>query len=104
VETWTPSDESLLEASCAALEPYGWRSFTPELLARFVVAASDRQSLNALLGRVPGGTVGAWAALEPGDSADPRVAPLVDFLAAHRWTGMRLAAVCRGLLTVLRAT
>ncbi|MFC4787302.1 hypothetical protein ACT8ZV_22690 [Nocardioides sp. MAHUQ-72] len=97
----TPRDESMA-ALHAALDPYGWRSFTPELVARRVVAAYDRQALARLLGSVPGALVGAWEDA-PGlaDRGDPRVAGLREVLAAHPWTRLRLHAVCRLLVRTL---
>jgi hypothetical protein len=101
VTTWTPNDEAALEAVCAALEPYPWRSFTPELVARFVVAASDREGLRAGLVGVPGAAVGSWERLEPTAPDDRRLEPLVEFLTSHRWTQLRLSALCRGLVSLL---
>src|SRR5512144_3080502 len=73
VSTKDPLDESAAEALAAALTPYPWRRFTPDLLARWVVAASDRNSLSGLLGTVPGAVVGEWHRLDPADPGDPRV-------------------------------
>ena len=101
VTTWTFGDEVALDATCAALEPYGWRSFTPELVARFVVAASDRESLHAGLVAVPGAAVGSWGRLEPTAPDDRRLEPLVEFLTSHRWTQLRLPALCRRLLALV---
>ena len=56
----TPEDESVVSSLCAALEPYPWRRFTPELFARFVLAIRDRQSLHDELVTVPGAAVGSW--------------------------------------------
>jgi hypothetical protein len=97
----TPEDESVVSALSAALEPYPWRRFTPELLARFVLAARDRQRLHALLGAVPGASVGSWTTLEAAPRDDVRAAPLVEFLVSHRWTELSLPALCRNLCEVL---
>ena len=94
-------DERMVEAVRSALEPYQWRRFRPELLARSLLAARDRQLVLGLLRSVPGAAAGAWAALEPADRNDPRVTPLVGFLASHRWTELSLDAVCRELLARL---
>ncbi len=96
----SPHDESRLAAVTAALSPYPWRSFTPELLARWVLAASDRHGIAHLLGAVPGADVGSWAQAEPAVRDDVRVDALVVFLAAHCWTELRLVALCRHLLAV----
>jgi hypothetical protein len=97
----TPEDESVVSALCAALEPYPWRRFTPDLFARFVLAAHDRRSLHLVLGAVPGASVGSWTTLEPVPRDDVRAAPLVEFLVAHRWTELSLPALCRNLCGVL---
>lgn len=99
--TRTPEDESVVSALCAALEPYPWRRFTPELFARLVLAARDRQSLHAVIVTVPDASVGSWTPLEPAPRDDARAAPLVAFLVSHRWTELSLPALCRNLCRVL---
>lgn len=96
-----PSGEEVVDAVAATLAPYAWRDFTPEMIARFVVAASDRESLRRTLGSMAGATVGRWERLTPAASDDPRLAPLLAFLASHRWTDLRLPALCRNLLDIL---
>lgn len=97
----SPRDESTVAAACAALRPYPWRSFTPALLARSVIAASDRQSLRELLVTVPGAALGSWSEVEPAPAADVRVKALVEVLEPHRWTELSLSSLCRRLLAVL---
>ena len=89
------------EAVASALQPYQWRSFRPELLARAVLAANDRQHLRRMLVDVPGIAAGSWDRLEPADRDDPRLTGLLEFLSAHRWTEWTLRTLCRQLLTVL---
>jgi hypothetical protein len=103
VTTTDPQNEELVEAACAALRPYQWRSFTPELLARLLLAASDRQRLHGLLVGVPGAAVGTWGVLDPADRHDGRVGVLVEFLASHLWTERSLCALCRELLAHLNS-
>ena len=86
---------------CAALAPYSWRRFTPDLLARMALAARDRRSLESLLRAVEGARVGEWEPLEAAAPDDARVARIVEFLACHRWTELRLPTLCRSLLGVL---
>jgi hypothetical protein len=95
------SQESVIAAMCAALNPYPWRGFTPEQFARWALAASDRQGLHEALVTVKGTTVGTWAPLDPADHDDARLPRVVEFLASHRWTEFRLPALCRSLLSVL---
>ena len=86
---------------CAALEPYPWRRFTPALFARTALAAHDRRGLETLLLTVQGTRVGAWEALEPAQPDDVRVTRVVEFLVSHRWTELRLPALCRSVLAVI---
>jgi hypothetical protein len=96
-----PHDPAGVSAVCAALAPYGWRSFTPERLARLVLAAYDRQGLAELLRTVSGAEVGPWSQPEQADADDPRLPALVAFLAVHAWTRLTLPALCDRLLAVL---
>jgi hypothetical protein len=84
----------------AALQPYQWRRFRPELLARAVLAAKDRQHLHGLLTDVPGAAVGRWEPLEPADRDDARLPGLVAFLSSRRWTELSLSTLCRELLAL----
>jgi hypothetical protein len=97
----SPRDGSSAAAVCAALAPYTWRKFTPERLARLVLAAHDRHVLAEMLDAVAGAEVGPWAPTEPTDADDPRLPALVEFLAAHRWTELTLRSLCVRLLAVL---
>ncbi len=91
-----------MAAIFAALNPYTWRSFTPELVARRVVAAIDRRDLAELLSTVPGAAVGSWDDVpEPADRLDPRVTALVDSLRPLPWNQLSLQALGRHLLAVL---
>ena len=101
--TTDPRNEELVEAVCAALRPYQWRSFTPELLARLLLAASDRQRVQGLLAGVPGAAVGTWDVLDPADRHDVRVSVLVEFLVSHHWTELSLGVLCRELLALLNS-
>jgi len=101
VNVKTPGDEAFVAALCEALAPYPWRRFTPELLARFALAARDRQALTAALSALRGAAVGNWERLEPVDRSDARAAPLIDFLTDRRWTSSRLPALCRDLAALV---
>jgi hypothetical protein len=101
VTTTDPRNEALIEAACAALRPYQWRKFTPELLGRLLLATSDRQRVHGLLAGVPGSAVGQWNTLEPADRHDVRLSVLVGFLVAHRWSELSLPVLCRELLALL---
>lgn len=97
----SPFEAAGAVALCAALAPYNWRRFTPEWLARRVLAAYDRHGLAELLGSVPGAEVGPWPQPVVADVDDPRLPPLVEFLGSHQWTRLTLRALCDRLLTVL---
>ena len=96
-----PCNESPAEAVCAALRPNHWRGLAPELFSRWVLAASDRESVRRVLVDVPGVGVGLWGVLEPTDRDDVRVGALVGFLVSHRWTELSLSSVCTQLLRLL---
>lgn len=97
----TTDQDRRVAAACAALGPYRWRGFTPEMLARRVLAATDRDGITRLLATVPGARTGPWGQVEPVDREDPRVAPLTGFLASHGWTHLTLTGLCTRLVGVL---
>lgn len=96
-----PTDRTALEAVAAALDPFPWRSFTPEQVARRAVAARDRHALTDLLQAVAGSAVGGWEDLEPADRDDPRVAVLVALLGSQPWRAFSLHTLCRHLVALL---
>lgn len=95
-----PYEDARVAAACLALEPHPWRSQEPELIARRVLAASDREGLRTLLVRVPGAVVGTWSEMVPTEPDDLRVAALVWSLEAHRWKHLSLSSLCRWLVAV----
>jgi len=95
------SDDRRVAAVCAALEPYEWRSFTPQLLARCVLGALDRHRVIDLIVDVSGAATGDPGPVEPAEREDARFDVLVDFLTGHRWRTLTLAAVSEHLLTEL---
>ena len=95
--------EREVAAVCAALEPYQWRSFTPDLVARCVLGALDRRRVLDLLAEVPGSEIGDPCREGPVERGDVRAEVLVEFLTSHRWQGLTLAAVCSQLLNELDA-
>jgi hypothetical protein len=94
-------EERQVAAVCAALEPYEWRSFTPQLLARCVLGALDRHRVLDLVADVSGAATGDPGPVEPAERGDVRVEVLVDFLTDHRWRTLTLAAVGGHLLNEL---
>ena len=99
--TVSPPNESPAEAAYAALHPYPWRGYTPAMVTRWVLAASDREQVRHLLTGVPGITAGRWDVLEPAGRDDVRIGALVELLESHRWTELRLRTVCTQLLRLL---
>lgn len=96
----SPQDETVA-AAIAALTPFTWRSLPPRLVARRVVAATDRHDLAELLRGVPGAAVGRWEGPPRlADQDDPRVINLVEFLEAFTWTKLSLSFLCRHLVAV----
>jgi len=76
-------NDATVAAFAAALSPYPWRRFRPELLARMGLAAVDRHEVAEFLTAVPGTHPGRWDASEPVPSDDPRVPVLVGWLTTH---------------------
>ena len=94
-------DEHDVAAVCAALEPFAWRRFTPDMLARCLLGALDSRRVQELVAGVPGAR--AWDAgpLQPADRGDARADVVVEFLAGTRWRSLTLSALCRQVLQVL---
>lgn len=104
VTATVPQNDSSLAAGCAALLiPYRWRCFTPDLLARYVLAGSDRERVRTLVATVPDAAVGRWGELEFLESDDARVGALVGFLLSHRWRDLDVNTLCTQLLAVAAA-
>jgi hypothetical protein len=76
-------------AARAALEPYPWRRFTPELLVRRVLGAVDDDR---------GVRTGC-----PADRDDPRLDALLAAVGALPWRALTTAALCRLLVDALVA-
>jgi hypothetical protein len=92
-------DDASLAAVCAALLiPYRWRCFTPELVVRYVLAASDRESVRMLVATVAEAAVGRWCEIELPEPDDARVGALVRVLVSHRWRDLELTTLCTRLL------
>ena len=91
--TVPPPHQAVVDAVCAALRPHRWRSLRPELLARLVLAAVDRQQVQELLATVPGASAGSWDELDPVAPSDGRVEAVVSLLRSRRWTGLTLEAL-----------
>jgi len=94
-------EERRVAAVCASLEPYEWRNFTPQMLARYVLGVLDHSRVLDLVGDVPGAAVGDPGPVKPVEPGDVRVEVLVDFLTRHRWRTLTLAALMRHLLNEL---
>ena len=97
----TKAHDPRVAAACAALGPYPWRGFTPEMLARRVLGATDRYGVTRLLATLPGAGEGPWGPVEPVEREDPRVDLLLELLASHRWTQLTLTGLCTRLVGVL---
>jgi hypothetical protein len=94
-------EDRQVAAVCAALEPYEWRGFAPQLLARCVLGALDRHRVFDLIMDVSGAATGDPGPVEPAERGDVRVGVLVDFLTGHRWRTLTLTAVSGHLLNEL---
>jgi hypothetical protein len=94
-------NDPTVAAFAAALSPYPWRRFRPELLARRGLAAVDRHEVAELLTTFAGTEPGRWDDPDPVPPHDPRVRVLVDWLTTHPWNGMSLESLSRHLLRAL---
>jgi hypothetical protein len=93
--------ERRVAAVCASLEPYEWRNFTPQMLARYVLGVLDHHQVLDLVQGVPGAAAGDAGPVKPVERGDVRVEVLVDFLIRHRWRTLTLAALIRHLINEL---
>jgi hypothetical protein len=97
----TPGRDSFVAAVCAELEPFEWRSLTPEMLARRVIGAVDRQAVHTLLSSTPGPGPAERGGREPVGRSDDRVDVLVECMSSYRWRTWTLPFVVRQLLGAL---
>ena len=96
-----PDGDPVVAALSLTLSRYRWRSFTPQLLARLVLAQWDRHAVQRLLAEVPGASPGTWREVEPAPAGDPRVGALVAFLTSRSWKHLPASTVGRQLLGLL---
>jgi hypothetical protein len=97
------SGDARVQASAAALAPYGWRNLTDRMLARRVVGAVDRCSVISLIESVPGAAVGVVGPVEAAEPGDERVEVLVRLLEERHWRGLSLDRLCGELVAALCA-
>jgi hypothetical protein len=101
MNTTRPHEDSFVTALSGTLSRHLWRSFTPRLLARMVLAQWDRHAVERLLDDVPGASAGAWSEVTPAPVGDPRADALEAHLAARRWKHLTASALGRQLLPLL---
>jgi hypothetical protein len=94
-------DDDRSSAVREALASYAWRSLSPDVLARVVLAARDRHRVEMLIGELTGTATGSWHDLAPVDPDDIRIAPVTEFLEGRPWRGMPLEALVPEILGVL---
>ena len=99
--TTHPHEDPVVAALSLTLSRYPWRSFTPQLLARLVLAQWDRHAVEQLLADVPGASPGVWREVEPAPADDPRTKALVAFLTTRSWKHLPARTVGRQLLGLL---
>jgi hypothetical protein len=97
-----PRDHPWIVAIEESLEPFAWRRLSTEMLARYIVAALDRQSLRSELAAIcdPPDVGGP---LEPASSDDERVEVVVEALSMCPWRSLTSAAVGGQALRALEA-
>jgi hypothetical protein len=99
--TIRPHDDPVVAALSLTLDRYPWRSFTPRLVARLVLAQWDRHAVERLLTDLPGTSPGVWRPVEPAPADDPRAQALVAFLTSRSWKHLSASTVARLLLGLL---
>jgi len=99
--TTRPHDDPFVTALSTTLSRYLWRSFTPRLLSRIVLAQWDRLAVERLLADVPGASAGTWHEVVPTPAEDPRADALEAHLAARPWKHLTATALGRQLLALL---
>ena len=94
-------DDDRSSAVREALGSYAWRSLSPDVLARVVLAARDRHRVETLLGEFTGTVTGSWHDLAPVDPDDIRIPPVTEFLGCRPWRGMPLGSLVPEILGAL---
>src|SRR4051812_34280821 len=97
----TSATQTRVVAICNAVEPYGWRALTAEMVVRRLVGAVDRLLVLEVIGAIPGGSARDLASVEPADRSDDRIEPLVHLMASFRWRDLTLTRLVQLLLEAL---
>lgn len=79
-----------VQAICAAVGAYGWRALTAEMVVRRLLGALDGLLVSEVIGATPESTAIDLAVVEPADSGDARIDPMVQLLASFRWRALTL--------------
>src|SRR3954453_18488084 len=97
----TSTTQTRVLAICTAVETYGWRALTAEMVVRRVLGALDGLLVLEVIGATPGGCACDLASLDPADRGDDRIEPLVHVMASFRWRDVTLTRLVELLLEAL---
>jgi hypothetical protein len=97
----TSATQTRVLAIHTAVEPYGWRALTSEMVARLLLGAVDCLLVLEVIGATPGGSAPDIASVEPTDRGDDRIEPLVQLMASFRWRDVTLTRLVQILLEAL---
>src|SRR3954468_10301998 len=97
----TSATQTRVVAICNAVEPYGWRALTSEMVVRRLLGAVDRLLVLEGIGETPGESARDLTSVEPADRGDDRIEPLVHLMASFRWRDVTLTRLVQLLLEAL---
>ena len=90
-----------VQAICAAVGPYAWRSLTADMVARRLLAAVDRLLVLEVIGAADVVNAPELAVVEAVDRNDERLEPLLHLMASFRWRDVTLTRLVQLLLEAL---
>jgi len=90
-----------VQAICAAVGAYGWRTLTAEMVARRLLGAVDCLSVLEVIGATPDACVHDLASADASDCSDDRIEPLVHLMGSFRWRTITLSRLVQVLLEAL---
>jgi len=90
-----------VQAICAAVGAYGWRTLTAEMVARRLLGAVDCLSVLEVIGATPDACVHDLVSADAADCSDDRIEPLVHLMGSFRWRTITLNRLVQVLLEAL---
>ena len=90
-----------VQAICAAIGAYGWRTLTAEMVARRLLGAVDCLLVLEVIGATPDVCAHDLASADAADCSDDRIEPLVHLMGSFRWRTITLNRLVTLLLEAL---